>query len=1059
MIQLRKHLSILLISIGVLTGLSILKYPSLYSGDIASERASKEIENSIIAKKPKYAYSDEYAKIERLKRIQYGKDEPTYSDNQLIEEYKKAVERKASLRVSEDDLEFIERGPGNIGGRTRALIVDPDDESQNTFYAGAASGGLWKTTDAGANWRYIANDFPNLGINTLAMAPSNTNVIYAGTGEHYINDIDGSGLFKSLDKGESWIQIANPEEYPSFKNIGRIIIDPNDENTILATTRNSVWASTFESSIYKSTNGGDTWTEVLNSTTLRFDDLDADPNDFNTIYASANTFGIYKSIDAGNTWIESNDGLNPTGRVEITVSPVNTQRIWVSAEGGVSGTTFDLYTSSDGGLLWDLVLNETGPNQDVFFGQGFYDNIITAHPFDENIAYVGGVDLLQIELTGNKVTDAQGLESSENGTETFMTYANFGGGLLDGGADFGSVPFEELRSIEIKFGEGNQFAHRFTVDDRASGVPSSDYTYEDYVVVPFKVFDKETEEQLMVSFRDQQEDGVWNLIEINTSGENQSREYLFIHNVVYEETPNEYISVDGGHVFQDMYFIWPVLSPDATFDPDSLPFSNLTIEKVTIDAIGRNTTIVADARGNYDGTNAFDFLDRDRGIHPDHHNIIPYDIDETDSTFRLLVANDGGVYKSIKSKLPGDDGDFEYISYGYNTSQFYGADKAPNEYRFVGGMQDNGTWFHATGTDANSESFAVFGFGGDGFESLWHSTDVDKIIGGSQFNGVLYTLDQGLSWNPTNGLPSGPFRTQLTHNKSEPDVIFAISSGIVYKSTDFGANWSPSTMDDNSAGQIVEASVGNPMIIWTGGFLTSTTRLQVSTDQGETFSNTGNYEEMEMGWVSGIGTHPSDDNTAYAIFSFQGAPKVLRTTDLGESWEDISGFDGTGDRGFPDVATNSIFVMPNNTNQIWVGTEIGIVESLDNGASWNLRSDFPPINVHNMILQDSTVTLATYGRGIWSVDIGGDNEPPVEPLSVSTNSNFRIFPSIVSPGDNIQYSDASSGSFEIYDLNGRIARKIQTLENSSTGSISTSGLKSGAYIIRENNNISKFIIK
>lgn len=925
--------------------------------------------------------------INRELRTKLGEDHPGYEPNYIMKEYKKAklqamkVRNQRSYKNSSSGLNFVERGPGNVAGRTRAFIIDPDDATGQTWFAGSASGGIWKTTDGGDNWEWISSDIPNLGTNTLAMAPSNPQILYAGTGEHFVDEIDGSGMFKSTDKGQTWTQIANPADFNDFRNVSRIIVNPADENEVVVTCRNSLWEGRLEGAIYKTTDGGTSWTRTRTSTTQRYDDIDYDPSDWNTMYVAVAGFGVIKSTDAGETWFDANAGMNPSRRVEITVSSVNTDRIWASAEGGVSGTGSDLYVSDDGAQTWQIALNASGANEDFLGGQGFYDNIITAHPFDEDIVYVGGVNTFKFELTGT-TTSITSIDTDQGGSEAFMSFINFGGDYLGGGLSI-EAPQDELRSIEIRFGVGTQKAHRFTVNGRGSGVPDSDYEYEDYVDVPFQVWDTENNVQLMAAFRDQQEEGAWNLIESNTDGNEaeHSREYLFIYNVEYSETPDASIGQDGGVDNGRIYFFWPILTPGGTFDSDNLPASTLTVELVELSGQERVTDIVSDAYNDFDGTNSFPQNTRTAGLHPDQHNIVIGDIDEANGTFRLYITNDGGVYESISSTDPGPNtGDFDYVSYGYNTMQFYGADKAPGEYRFIGGTQDNGTWYTPAGTEGSASADYVFGIGGDGFESLWHSTDPDKMIGGSQFNGLARTTNGGTTWQgATNGLPSGsgqaPFITKLAHNKSRPDDIFAIGFDGVYKSENFGENWTGSTMNDPdlwlfSSSTDVEVSYANPDVVWGGTYLATDGRPHVSIDGGETFNAVENYDVFDMGFSSGIYTHPSDENTAYALFSFSGFPKVLKTDDLGQTWEDISGFDGTGDRGFPNVPVNCLFVFPTDLNKIWVGSEIGIIESLDGGASWNLlESDLPPLHVFDFQLTDNTLVLATYGRGIWSVDL------------------------------------------------------------------------------------------
>ncbi len=1017
--------------------------------------------------------------IRKELRTREGDEAPMYRPNQIMEEYIKAKNRARSKpSVRTENLNFVERGPGNVAGRTRALIADPDDPDQLTFYAGSASGGIWKTTDKGASWEYISSDIPNLGTNTLAMAPSNTDVIYAGTGEHFTSDIDGSGMFKTIDRGLSWTQIADPSVYPDFKNVSRIVVDPNDENVVIATTSDTRWDAGLEAAIYKTTDGGDTWTRLKSSTSQRYDDIDYDPSDFSTLYVAVAGSGVIKSTDGGATWNDASTGMSPEGRVEIAVSPANTNRIWASVQGSLSGVGSDLYVSDDGGSSWLLVVNDGGENEDFLGGQGWYDNIITAHPYDASKVYVGGVNTFLFELTGGDAEAIRVIRPLENGSDAFMNFINFGGGFLGGGMELGAVPEEDLLPVEIRFGQGTQLAHRFTVGGQGPGVPANEYEYQDYVEVPFQVWDTQNNVQLMASFRDQQEDGAWNLIEALTDGptENHSREYLFIHNLPYADTAADTIAKNGGHEIGEMYFFWPVLASGATFDPAGLPSSNLAITFEITQGTIRETSIVSDAYGQFDGTNAFPQSTRTSGLHPDQHNILVYDKDDASQTFRLLIGNDGGVYSSVKTTLPGpNEGDFDYISYGYNTTQFYGADKAPGQDRYIGGMQDNGTWYHAAGVDGAADANSTFGIGGDGFESLWHSADPNKIIGGSQFNNFRRTLTGGSSWqNATSGAPTGsgtgPFITRLAHHKSVPDRLFTVGSAGVFRSDDFGGIWRSATMNNSDLWSFsnsldVEVSYANPDVIWAGARMTDNARLHVSTDGGDSFAATENYDVFNMGGVSGIGTHPSDDNTAYALFSFAGYPKVLKTTDMGQTWEDISGFDGTGaesSRGFPDVAVNCLFVFPGNETRIWIGSEIGIVESLDGGASWNLlQSSLPPVNVYDFKLTEDQLIIATYGRGIWSLTLDGIVVAPVvESVAVTPAGSLNFTINFAQSFDSVQvvlgnellgtiYNTGAGSVTEVLQNQGLNGNQTVTLD-AYLGGLKYSSLEKTVFVFQPN---------
>ncbi len=966
----------------------------------------------------KLAMPELYAQMQRDLRTPYDLNAPSYTSNYLMNELSK-VKRSENKN---NDIVFTERGPGNVGGRTRAIVVYQDDFTNDTWLAGSASGGIWKTTDGGQNWVHKTQNLPNFGTNTLAQSLSNKDIVYAGTGEHFTNDLDGSGMFKSMDFGETWEQIADPEEFPDFRNVSRIIVDPSNPDIVVASTRNSVWdrsgdedgplVGDLRSAIYKTTDGGVSWKRTFSSDEMRIDDLEYDVNDFNNLYAAVLGTGVLKSTDGGETWVNKSDGLNPNGRIEIAISEVNPDRIWAAALGPETGTGSDLYVSSDGAESWNLVSAPEGSTNVHFLtGQGWYDNTVAAHPFEEDIVYVGGVNLWKFELTGDSI-DATRFVVQELGTQPFLDLVNFGGAVGNGGIDLGEdLTQNEILPIELRFGQGGQKAHRFTVDGRGSGVPASDYTYEDLVDIPFQAWDTENNRQLMVSFRDQQNDSIWNLIPQFTGEptEANSREYIYVHDVTYTDTTDANIAVSGGgHEYRNMYFMWPVLT-DSTYIDNNFPESNFRINKEKTEALEKNISNISDAYFEYDQINTYSNANLRNfvGVHPDQHNITILKDDPNRKFFRLLIGNDGGLYVSRRSRDPGVlDGAFSFASFGYNTTQFYGADKAPGEDRYIGGTQDNSTWFTPASQSADASTYYTFAIGGDGFESIWNNRDKNLMLGASQFNGISRSTNQGVIWtNATQGIDdNGPFISRLANSKKFPDRVFTVGSSGVWVSNNFGANWEPTRIEsdfwsfNNSID--IEVSVADYDVVWTGGDMSEDGRIFVSTDGGASFSESALYPDVKLGFVSGLATHPEDKNTAYSLFSFQGRPKVLMTNDLGETWEDISGFadsqNGVSTRGFPDVAVNTLFVFPNDTDRIWVGSEIGIIETLDGGATWALMDNsMGAANTYDFILQDDQLVIATYGRGIWTATIQGLDTriifPPVIVNSfVAPDGNIKL---------------------------------------------------------------------
>ena len=250
-----------------------------------------------------------------LDKLKTGGDPSNrYPHNYLIRELIKVFSDKRLLKSTSEQLPWEENGPGNISGRTRCLIVDPDDNTGKTLFAGAVGGGIWKTYDAGLSWNDIAPELPNLSISCFAIALSNSSVIYAGTGEGYYNidAIQGNGIFKTVDKGTSWEQLEYTRDKKDFYFVNRIIVDLDNELLVLAATNTGVM---------RSVDGGLSWKKCLDVNGARVQQIINVPNNFNIQFASVKSKGIFKSIDKGKTWwpVYSDD----VGRIEISISEYN----------------------------------------------------------------------------------------------------------------------------------------------------------------------------------------------------------------------------------------------------------------------------------------------------------------------------------------------------------------------------------------------------------------------------------------------------------------------------------------------------------------------------------------------------------------------------------------------------------------------------------------------------------------------------------------------------------------------------------------------------------------
>lgn len=269
-------------------------------------------------------------------------------------------------------------GPGNIGGRTRSIIIHPTNPA--TIWLGAVGGGVWKTTNGGTSWSTTTDFLANLAVDCMAIDPRDPNVLYAGTGEPGPYDgIRGDGIFKTTNGGTTWTQLSSTANNPDFYEVTRLAANPRLRGVLLATTT---------SGIFRSVNGGANWSRVKTGT---WNTVVFSPNDSNKCIASAET--IYYSTDGGLTWTPS--GTAGAWKVELAYAPSNPNIVYAST--GVDGV---LYRSTNGGQSFV----RTGASHTVG-SQGWYDNTLWVDPTNPDILVVGGVSLWRSTDGGNTVTE------------------------------------------------------------------------------------------------------------------------------------------------------------------------------------------------------------------------------------------------------------------------------------------------------------------------------------------------------------------------------------------------------------------------------------------------------------------------------------------------------------------------------------------------------------------------------------------------------------------------------------------------------------------------------
>ena len=277
---------------------------------------------------------------------------------------------------------YTEGGYAGIG-RINCIAFHPTNP--DIWWVGAASGGLWATINNGASWDILTDSNGVLAVSDIIIPTDfdNTHTIYIATGDRDAGDNNSIGVLKSTDNGETWHETGITFPINQGRRVNRLLLDPNDNNTIIAATNVGV---------FKTTDGGTTWNTQLSS--VNFIDMEFKPGDFNTLYGS-NGSGIWKTTNGGENW-DKTLSFNQQ-RTEIAVTPANPNIVFALVSNTSSGL-YGVYKSTDSGDTFEQVAgsspNMLGWNSDGTGGggQGWYDLCIAVSPTNADLVLVGGVN-------------------------------------------------------------------------------------------------------------------------------------------------------------------------------------------------------------------------------------------------------------------------------------------------------------------------------------------------------------------------------------------------------------------------------------------------------------------------------------------------------------------------------------------------------------------------------------------------------------------------------------------------------------------------------------------
>ena len=361
-------------------------------------------------------------------------------------------------------LEWRSIGPDRGG---RSIAVAGSTSRINEYYFGAVGGGLWKTVDGGQTWKPVTDgQIKSSSVGAVAVSESNPDIVYIGMGETELrgNIMQGDGVYKSIDAGKTWTHIGLEET----QTISKIRVHPSNPDVVYVAALGHPYGENNERGVFKSIDGGKNWNKILfKSSKSGAIDLIMDANNPDILYSTfwqvyrtpykmlggGPDCGIYKTIDGGKTWddISENEGLprRPLGKIGITVSPANSNKLWALVEANDGG----VYTSDDAGKTWALINDERKLRQ-----RAFYYSRIYADPKDENVVYALNTGFYK-SIDGGKTFDKRIIVPHGDNHDLWidpnnpmrMVNANDGGGCVsvNGGDTWTDLDFPTSQFYHI----------------------------------------------------------------------------------------------------------------------------------------------------------------------------------------------------------------------------------------------------------------------------------------------------------------------------------------------------------------------------------------------------------------------------------------------------------------------------------------------------------------------------------------------------------------------------------------------------------------------------------
>ncbi|TWI12397.1 putative secreted protein (Por secretion system target) [Flavobacterium cauense R2A-7] len=977
---------------------------------------------------------------------------------QLAEERRLAI---AAGRTPGDgtDNNWVERGPNNVGGRVRALMFDPNDATYKTVFAGGVSGGLWKNTDitnAATVWTRV-NIPENLAVSAITYDPNNTNVFYVGTGESYVGgDVNGDGVWKSTNGGTSWTKvfggITGPTTFESAANL----------------TINSPAGVAGNYACYPTTAFGTAVTVPITSNIVLVDDGTGATSTLgcNALTNGASVSGKIALIRRGScTFVQKVLNAQDAGAIGVIMMN-NIDGTPVAMGGTDPAITIPsiMISKADGDILQAAVLAGTvngtlNPSTGPFTG-----NLVPGkqHINDIKVRNNGGNSEIYV-AAGDSYYAAANAPTYLGGT---------GFGLfrsVDGGANWTEIALPLTANgnkrcpNDIEIGADGKVwvssTHSVVFGDGGGKV----YSSSDGVTF--------TEKFTVTG------NGGGARVQIEASATNANK--IYVLSELDQATPTTptievalFRTTDG---FATAATALP-LPPDndsrsATYGfTGAQAFYNLMIES---DPANDQIVYVGGLnihRSTTGGNSWSQITDWMQVVHSDQHAMAF----RPTATNSAIFGNDGGIYYAGSLSTATTTSGVTTRNNGLNITQFYSVGVAPTnavsgltgEY-FAAGAQDNGTqYFAAAGAGVNA---SVESQGGDGAFTLFDQ-------GADKYYISNYVYNNNINLRP---IPSGTVRN-LDNDASTAangafiaPMVLDSSLDILYADYSSGTSYLVRRYKNIKSGVVGRVSFSNalltspPTAFAVSPYTTATTTLLVGTRLGKLFrvpgadtysgtaTTTGTWVDITgPGFVGSISDveYGANNNEIFVTMHNYNVVSIWYTKDGGATWSNKEG-------NFPDIPVKAIMRNPLKVDgsgfatEVIIGTELGVWYSNNfDSATPTWRQSYngmSNVKVVDLDLRnDNTVFAATYGRGLFS---GLFTNTTLSSDEFAASKGIKMYPNPTKGQLNIAINNYSGKlSVSVFDLNGRQVYTEDVNDFNAQSAINMSSLQKGVYVVKVN---------